>query len=52
MQQKYQHLPIVAMTAHARVEDKEKSLAAGMNMHIAKPVTAEVLLEGILSVLR
>jgi PAS domain S-box-containing protein len=46
-QEKYQHLPIIAMTAHAREEDKQRSLAAGMNLHIAKPVTAKLLLASI-----
>jgi len=50
-QQQYTHLPIIAMTAHARREDKEKSLEAGMNKHIAKPVNAELLLASILEVL-
>jgi len=45
-----QALPIIAMTAHAREEDKQRSLAAGMNLHIAKPVTGEVLRESILRV--
>ena len=50
-QEKYQSLPIIAMTAHAREEDKQRSLAAGMNLHIAKPVTAQLLLMSILQAL-
>tara|TARA_R110001583_G_scaffold170446_1_gene323863 strand:- start:4127 stop:7459 length:3333 start_codon:yes stop_codon:yes gene_type:complete len=49
---KYQNLPIIAMTAHAREEDKQRSLAAGMNLHIAKPVTAKLLLASILQVMK
>jgi signal transduction histidine kinase/ActR/RegA family two-component response regulator len=47
-----QAIPIIAMTAHAHEEDKQRSLAAGMNLHIAKPVTGEVLHKSILQVIK
>ncbi|REL31764.1 response regulator [Thalassotalea euphylliae] len=51
-QDKFKDLPIIAMTAHARSEDKSASLAAGMNLHIAKPVSAEDLCQSIIKVMQ
>ncbi|AUH34814.1 hybrid sensor histidine kinase/response regulator [Paracoccus tegillarcae] len=37
-------LPIIAMTAHAYEEDRQRCLGAGMNDHIAKPIDPQLLI--------
>lgn len=40
-------LPIIALSANARPEDKEKSFESGMNAHVAKPFDVEGLIATI-----
>ncbi len=41
-------VPALALTALAHAEDRERALAAGFQMHIAKPVDSDRLVESIL----
>ena len=41
-------LPIVAMTANAFVEDRQRCIDAGMDDFIAKPIDPDMLFETIL----
>ena len=45
---RYQNLPMLAMTANATVEDRHKAEDAGMNDHIAKPIDPQVLFTALL----
>ena len=40
-------LPIIAMTAHATIEERQRCLAAGMNEHISKPIDPANLFETV-----
>ena len=41
------HIPIIALSANAFAEDKQKSLEAGMDDHIEKPINVAHLLEAM-----
>jgi CheY-like chemotaxis protein len=38
-------IPIIALTAHAMLEDEERCLSAGMNAYIAKPIDGRKLVQ-------
>jgi CheY-like chemotaxis protein len=40
----WQHLPVIAMTASALAEDRDRALASGMNAHLTKPIQVEVMM--------
>ncbi len=47
-QAKYDSLPIIAMTANARQEERTECLAIGMSEHIPKPINQDLLYRVIL----
>ncbi len=46
--EKYKNLPIFAMTADAMTTDLDKTIEAGMNEHITKPIDNEILFSKML----
>ena len=43
----FRELPIIAMTANAMAGDRDRSLAAGMNDHVTKPIEPDELFDAL-----
>src|SRR5574344_235068 len=44
-------IPIIALTADAFEDDKERCIIAGMNAHVSKPIDQEILFKTLAEVL-
>jgi len=45
-------IPAIALTGYATAKDRERALAAGYQLHLAKPVEPDELVTAILTLLR
>jgi CheY-like chemotaxis protein len=45
-------MPAVALTAYARPQDRDRALAAGFQLHIAKPVEPEAFVNAVAELAR
>ena len=45
-------IPIIALTANAFDEDVQRSMQAGLNAHLSKPVQPDVLFETLESLIK
>ena len=49
---KTQHIPVVALTAHAMAGDKERALGAGFDGYVSKPISVATFLNDLRSTLQ
>jgi two-component system, cell cycle response regulator DivK len=46
-----QHIPVIALTAHAMKGDRERAIAAGFHNYLTKPLTANTFMDELLILL-
>ncbi len=46
-----QEIPVIALTAHARLPDRERAFAAGFHNYLAKPLRPETFVSELLNLL-
>lgn len=44
-------IPVVALTAHALIDDRERAIAAGVNHFVTKPITPGAFMKELLNVI-
>lgn len=44
LQSRFAHLPIISMTAHVMLEQRQRCIDAGMNDHVSKPIDPKALI--------
>ena len=44
-------IPVIAVTAYGRPQDKRRALAAGFRMHLTKPIAPGALVAALVSVM-
>ena len=50
LDERFMDLPIIAMTAHAMAEERQRCMVLGMNGHITKPIEPDVLFQVLVGV--